>query len=139
MNLSDLVLAFGAVVASFISIAASVSCTFDVSGLTLDLTDLSTVEIQTAYKQWTFLMFFCQNNLKCNSEDVMALQDNGGSCTSYLAQWPSGGVTPTYSASQDGTWTFSFSNGGSSSCSSNRKLTVKFICSTSVCKNKTKP
>ena len=80
------------------------------------------------------LMFFCQNGLRCQGEDVMALQDNSGTCTSYVAKWPNSGATPTYSTTSGGTWKFSFSNGGTQNgCDSGRKLDVAFVCSSSVC------
>ena len=62
----------------------------------------------------------------------MALQDNSGTCTSYIAKWESGS-TPKYSSSNGGTWTFSFANGGDQNgCTSGRKLDLDFICSSSV-------
>ena len=105
-------------------------CKWSDSGHTLDISDLG--QFQTSYKQWTFLGEECKNGFKCNGNDAMAIQDNAGSCTAYLAKYLST-ITPTYSSSNKGTWTFSYSNGDSTNCDSNRKLKLIFVCSSSVC------
>ena len=119
---------------SLLIVANSVSgCQYTVGDNILDLDVLGSTQILTGYKQWTFILTACSNSLNCNGVTAMAIQDNSGTCTAYIAEYEED-ITPTYSSSNGGTWYFAYANGDDSgNCDINRKLNLYFICTSSVC------